>query len=165
MELYEYTAAALSSMLRQKKCSSKELTASVLERIHKVEPKVGAYVTLCEDQAMEQARHIDERRALGEALSPLAGIPIAIKDNICTKDVLTTCSSKMLYNFVPPYDATVMKKLNEQEIVMLGKLNMDEFAMGSSCETSYFKKTRNPHHTDYVPGGSSGGSAARCRCR
>ena len=84
MELYEYTAAALSSMLRQKKCSSKELTASVLERIHKVEPKVGAYVTLCEDQAMEQARHIDERRALGEALSPLAGIPIAIKDNICT---------------------------------------------------------------------------------
>lgn len=160
MELYEYTASALSSMLRQKKCSSEELTVSVLERIHRVEPKVGAYVTLCEDRAMEQARRIDARRASGEALSPLAGIPIAIKDNICTKDVLTTCSSKMLYNFVPPYDATVMQKLNEQGIVMPGKLNMDEFAMGSSCETSYFKKTRNPHHTDYVPGGSSGGSAA-----
>lgn len=160
MELFERTATELSSMLAQKECSSEELTASVFARIREAEPKVGAYVTLCEEQAMKQAKDIDARRSSGEALPPLAGIPVGIKDNICTKDVLTTCCSKMLYNFVPPYDATVMQKLNAQGIVMPGKLNMDEFAMGSSCETSYFKKTHNPHNTDYVPGGSSGGSAA-----
>lgn len=160
MELYRHSATELSSMLTQKTCSSEEVTASVFERIHAVEDRVGAYVTLCEEQAMKQARTIDARRAAGETLSPLAGIPVGIKDNICTKGVLTTCSSKMLYNFVPPYDATVMEKLNAQGIVMTGKLNLDEFAMGSSCETSYYKKTRNPHNLDCVPGGSSGGSAA-----
>ena len=134
---------------------STERSNSAKTRSRKVSSLKSFFHYLCDKEMCIRDRHIDERRALGEALSPLAGIPIAIKDNICTKDVLTTCSSKMLYNFVPPYDATVMQKLNEQEIVMLGKLNMDEFAMGSSCETSYFKKTRNPHHTDYVPGGLS----------
>lgn len=161
MELFEYTATALSKMLREKECSSAELTASVLKRIRQVEDKVEAYVTVTEDLAMEQAKKADELLAAeGETCSPLTGIPVGIKDNICTKDVLTTCSSKMLHNFVPPYNATVMEKLQAQNIVMTGKLNMDEFAMGSSCENSYFKKTKNPHNTEYVPGGSSGGSAA-----
>lgn len=160
MELYQYTATELSAMLREKKCSSVEVTRSVLDRIAAVEPKVEAYITVTGDEALAKAAQVDEKRAAGEPLSALAGIPIGIKDNICTRDVLTTCASKMLYNFLPPYHATVMEKLAAQDIVMTGKLNMDEFAMGSSCETSYFKKTRNPHNTEYVPGGSSGGSAA-----
>lgn len=160
MELFEHTAAQLSDMLAKKECSSEELTASVFDRIHRIEPEIGAYITLCEDLALKQAKDVDARRISGEELAPLAGIPIGVKDNICTKDILTTCASKMLYNFVPPYDATVIQKLRAQGVVISGKLNMDEFAMGSSCETSYFKKTRNPYNTAYVPGGSSGGSAA-----
>ncbi len=160
MDLYKLTATKLSKMLRDKEISSVELTQSVFDRINCVEDKVNAYVTLTNDIALEQAKRVDERRANGEALSALAGIPIGIKDNICTKDILTTCSSKMLHNFVPPYNATVMNKLLNNDIVVTGKLNLDEFAMGSSCETSYFKKTKNPHNLEYVPGGSSGGSAA-----
>lgn len=160
MELYKLTATELSQMLKNKECSSVELTQSVLDRINLVEDKVNAYVTVTSDIALEQAMKVDNRRANGEIISELAGIPIGIKDNLCTKNILTTCSSRMLYNFKPPYDATVMEKLNSNDIVMCGKLNMDEFAMGSSCENSYYKKTKNPHNLDYVPGGSSGGSAA-----
>ncbi len=158
MQLYSYTALELSKMLQDKKISSKELTQSVIDRINNIEDKVGAYITLTLEDALQKAEKIDNMRASGETLSNLAGIPIGIKDNICTKDTLTTSASKMLSNFVPPYNATVMQKLDDT--VMMGKLNMDEFAMGSSCETSYFKKTHNPYNYDRVPGGSSGGSAA-----
>lgn len=154
------TAASLSEKLRKKECSAVEITRSVLEQIEKTEDKIGSFVTVCEEQALKKAEEVDRKIAAGEALSSLAGIPIGVKDNICTKDVLTTCSSKMLYNFVPPYDATVVSRLKQADAVIVGKCNMDEFAMGSSCETSYFKKTKNPWDPTYVPGGSSGGSAA-----
>lgn len=160
MEMYQYTATELSSMLKNKECSSVEVTKSVLNRIHDVEDKVQAYVTVTEELALQKAEKVDKKRASGEELHDLAGIPIAIKDNICTKGTATTCSSKMLENFVPPYNATVIEKLNSCDYIPLGKLNMDEFAMGSSTETSYFKKTKNPNNLDYVPGGSSGGSGA-----
>ena len=152
MELYTKSAAELSRMLRDKSCSATEIAQSVFSRIDAVEDKVKAYITLTRDSAMDLAK--------GESLSPLAGIPVAVKDNICTKDILTTCASKMLYNFVPPYNATVMEKLLAAHTVMPGKLNIDEFAMGSSCENSRFFKTHNPHNLNYVPGGSSGGSSA-----
>ncbi len=160
MELYQLTATELSAKLKNKEVSSVEVTQAMLDRIAKVDDKVGSYLTVTSEKALQKAKEVDEKRAKGEELSNLAGIPVAIKDNICTKDVTTTCASKMLENFVPPYDATVMEKLNSNDIVMLGKVNMDEFAMGSSCETSYFKKTKNPHNLDYTPGGSSGGSAS-----
>lgn len=160
MEYYKMTAYELSKQLREKKISSAELTAAVFERIDQTEEKVDAYITLNKEAALRKAAEVDQKRADGTPLSDLAGIPIGIKDNICTKDVLTTCASKMLSNFVPPYNATVMDKLEVCDIVMTGKLNMDEFAMGSSTETSYFKKTKNPVDLTRVPGGSSGGSAA-----
>ena len=159
MELYEKTASELSEMLKSKQISSVELTESVFDRISAVEDKVEAYVTLCRDKALEQAKELDNRRTK-ETLHPLAGIPIGIKDNISTKGILTTCSSKMLYNYVPPFNAHVIDRINDADMIITGKLNMDEFAMGSSTETSYFKKTKNPHDLTRVPGGSSGGSAA-----
>ena len=159
MSLYNKTASALADMLKNKEISSVEITKDVLERINACEDKVGAYVTVSEETALEQAKQADELIASGNATA-ITGIPMGIKDNICTKGVKTTCSSKMLGNFVPPYNATVMDKLNSAGAVTLGKLNMDEFAMGSSCENSYFKKTANPHDLTKVPGGSSGGSAA-----
>jgi aspartyl-tRNA(Asn)/glutamyl-tRNA(Gln) amidotransferase subunit A len=134
-----------------------ELTKNYLERIARVEPKVRAFVTVTDDLATEQARKADELIAAGKG-GPLTGIPIAIKDVICTKGIKTTCSSRMLQNFVPPYDAAVMEKLNDGGIVMVGKANMDEFAMGSSTENSAFFPTHNPWDLDRVPGGSSGGS-------
>ena len=160
MELYEYTATGLSEMLKEKKCSATEITNSVFARIDAVEDKVRAYVTLTKELALAQAAEVDKKSAVGQKLSPLAGIPIGIKDNICTKGVTTTCSSKILSNFVPPYSATVIEKLKAAGTIFTGKMNMDEFAMGSSCETSYIKKTHNPHDLARVPGGSSGGSAA-----
>ena len=160
MQLYEKTAGELHDMLRKKECSASEAVESLIERIDAVEGKVHAYLTKTPELARETAKKVDERLAAGEELSPLAGIPIAIKDNICTKGVRTTCASKMLENFVPPYSATVVHKLEHAGTPVLGKLNLDEFAMGSSCENSHFQNTANPHDLGRVPGGSSGGSAA-----
>jgi aspartyl-tRNA(Asn)/glutamyl-tRNA(Gln) amidotransferase subunit A len=145
-------------LLREKDISSVELTKGYLQRIGVAEPKVRALVTVTEDLALEQAGKADEMIAADRA-GPLTGIPIVIKDNMCTRGVRTTCSSKMLENFVPPYDATVVEKLNAAGMVMMGKSNLDEFAMGSSTENSAFFPTRNPWNLDRVPGGSSGGSA------
>ena len=158
MELFERNACDLSEIIKNKEISSAELTKSVFDRIKAVEGKVDAYLTLDEENAMKKAAEIDEKLAKGEELSPLAGIPVGIKDNISTKGLRTTCASKMLGNYVPPFNATVMNKLDD--IVVTGKLNMDEFAMGSSTENSHFKPTKNPFDTERIPGGSSGGSAA-----
>jgi len=146
-------------LLKEKKISSIELTKEYLERIKQREPDVHAFVTVTEEKAFQQARRADEMIKAGDDINPLAGVPLAIKDVICTKGVRTTCSSKMLENFVPPYDATVMEKLNGCGAVMVGKANMDEFAMGSSTENSAFFSTHNPWDLERVPGGSSGGSA------
>ncbi len=160
MELTKFTLTQLQEKLAQKEISSQELTSEYIKSVKAKDEEIGAYISYNYDNALVKAKEVDEKRAKGEKLSPIAGIPCAIKDNISTKGVVTTCASKMLENYVPPYDAHVMKKLNEQDTVMLGKLNMDEFAMGSTTENSHFKITRNPRNTDYVPGGSSGGSAA-----
>ena len=138
-----------------------DLTEAVLERLAVVEPHVNAYVTVTAEQARRQAADAADAFARGEVRSPLQGIPLAIKDNICIEGVRTTCASRILEHFVPPYDATVMQRLQAAGAVMIGKANMDEFAMGSSTETSYFAPTRNPWgNAEYVPGGSSGGPAA-----
>lgn len=159
MRLYEKTASELSEMMEQKTCSAVEICKDVLDRIAETEDKVGAYVTCCED-CLQQAEAVDQARSAGKKMHPLAGIPIGIKDNISTKGIRTTCSSKMLEHYVPPFDATVMQSIRSVNMVITGKMNMDEFAMGSSTETSYFHPTRNPHDVTCVPGGSSGGSAA-----
>lgn len=137
-----------------------EVVTALFDRIKEVEPKVQAYITLCEEESLERAKEIDKKIAAGEPVGRLAGVPIAIKDNICTDGTLTTCASKMLGDFVPPYDATVIKKLLKEDAIIIGKTNMDEFAMGSSTENSSFKTTKNPWDLTRVPGGSSGGSAA-----
>jgi len=156
---YDLTIHESHQLLKKRELSSVELTRAVLERIRHVEDKVCCFVTITEEAALAQAREADERIKVGK-LSPLTGIPALIKDNMCTKGVKTTCSSKMLENFVPPYDATVVERLRAAGMVMLGKGNMDEFAMGSSTENSAFFATRNPWDLKRVPGGSSGGSAA-----
>ena len=145
-------------LLKTKQLSSVELTKASLERIRQVEPKVCALVTITEELALKQAQKADELIASGN-INPLTGIPVVIKDNMCTKGIRTTCSSKMLENFVPPYDATVVEKLNNCGAVTVGKSNMDEFAMGSSTEHSALFPTHNPWDLNRVPGGSSGGSA------
>lgn len=160
MDLYKSTAHELHDKLVKKEISSVELTNALYERIDAVEDQVRAYVTLDKENALVQAAKVDAMIAGGEKIAPLAGIPGAIKDNICTKGLLTTCSSKMLSNVVPIYDAHVIKKLRAEETIFLGKTNMDEFAMGSTTESSYFQATHNPWNLDRVPGGSSGGSAA-----
>ena len=153
------TVAALSRSLALGKVSSVELTRDYLDRIARHNSVYNAYITVTEELALAQAAEADARRARGEH-GPLTGVPIAHKDIFCTRDVLTTCASKMLGNFVSPYDATVVERLNAAGTVTLGKTNMDEFAMGSSNETSFFGAVRNPWDTERVPGGSSGGSAA-----
>ena len=160
MELYEYSVHELVEKLEKGEVTSEEITRSYIDRISKVDKDVKAYVSTLADEAIAKAKKIDEDRKAGKPLSKLAGIPIGIKDNMCITGTKTTCSSKMLENFVAPYDATVIEKLNEEGAVYLGKLNMDEFAMGSSTEHSAFFNTHNPWDLDKVPGGSSGGSAA-----
>ncbi len=161
MEITELTVHELKEKLDKKELTVSEITKAYVDRINEKEKDVQAFVTTLEDEAIEKAEQIEEKLKTGESLGEYAGIPIGIKDNMCTKGVKTTCSSKMLENFVSPYDGTVVNKvLNEENMIDLGKLNMDEFAMGSSTETSYFKKTKNPYDLGRVPGGSSGGSAA-----
>lgn len=160
MNLFEKKAYELSDMIKKKEISSVELTESVFERIEKTDKKIEAYNTLAKDTALETAKEVDRKIANGEAVHPLAGIPIGIKDNISTKGLKTTCSSKMLEDYVPAFDATVISKIKQADMVITGKLNMDEFAMGSSTENSHFRITKNPNDLTCVPGGSSGGSAA-----
>jgi len=159
MKLYEMTAHQLQQLLIRKEVTSREITESVLRRVEEVEGRIHAYITLTPEAALEQAAAADLRIQKGEA-GPMTGIPMAIKDVICTQGVRTTCGSHILENFIPPYDATVTQKLRAGGAVFIGKANMDEFAMGSSTENSYYGPTRNPWDLDRIPGGSSGGSAA-----
>ena len=160
MELYAHTLSALRQQLEQGEVTSVEITRSVLERIAAVDDRIGAYLLVDEPAALAQAEAADARRAGGENLSPAAGIPLGLKDLLSTKGMTTTCASRMLENYVPAYDATVVARLRRSAAVFAGKLNMDEFAMGSSNENSAFKLVRNPWDTECVAGGSSGGSAA-----
>ena len=162
--MHTKTIADLSLGLKQKKYSSVELTQHFLDRIAKHDSKLNAFITITAEQAIEHAKQSDQEIAAGTA-SPLAGVPIAHKDIFCTKGIKTTCGSKMLGNFISPYDATVVTNMRKAGVVMLGKTNMDEFAMGSSNETSYFGPVKNPWDTTKVPGGSSGGSAAAVAAR
>ena len=160
MSLYDLTLNEVAGKIKNKEVTIKEVLDDIYSRIEDVEPKVDAYITLTKDLAYKRAEELQEKLNNGEDIGVLGGVPIAIKDNICTNGVKTTCASKMLENFTPIYDATVVKKLEEAGAIIVGKTNMDEFAMGSSTETSYFKKTKNPWNLSRVPGGSSGGSAA-----
>ncbi len=160
MDITDLTVHELMKKMSNKELSSEEVIKAYIDRIDEKEKDVKAFVTTLCDEALNTAREIDKKKNNGEKLSNLAGIPIGIKDNICTKGIKTTCSSKMLEDFISPYDATVVEKLNNENLIDLGKLNMDEFAMGASTEYSYFKKTSNPWNLNTVPGGSSGGSAA-----
>jgi aspartyl-tRNA(Asn)/glutamyl-tRNA(Gln) amidotransferase subunit A len=157
-DLHQLTISQAHQLLKEKKISSVELTKASLARLAKVEDNVHACITISEDAALEQAQEADKVINSGK-IKPLTGIPALIKDVMCTKGIKTTCSSKFLENFIPPYDATVIEKLKASNAVILGKTNMDEFAMGSSTENSAFFPTRNPWDLDRVPGGSSGGSA------
>ena len=159
MELYELTIGEAHQLLKDKKISARELTRAVLDRIGAVDDKIDAFITVSEELALQQADQAD-KALVGGNCSPLTGIPLGIKDLMCTRDMATTCGSKILENFVPPYDASVIRKLRDAGAVIVGKLNMDEFAMGSSTENSGIKITRNPWDTSRIPGGSSGGSAA-----
>jgi aspartyl-tRNA(Asn)/glutamyl-tRNA(Gln) amidotransferase subunit A len=159
LKLHELTIGEAHRLLKNKKISSVELTRAVLDRIDTVEGKVDAFITISEQTAMEQAKAADQKIAGGHC-KPLTGIPLAVKDVICIQGIRTTCASKILENFIPPYSATVIQKLRREGAVTLGKTNMDEFAMGSSTENSGIKNTRNPWDLSRVPGGSSGGSAA-----
>ena len=150
----------LHQQLVSKERSAVEITTEFLERIHSVEPQIHSFLSVTAEQALETAQQVDGKIAAGEEIGLLAGIPIGIKDNMCTKGVKTTCASRMLENFVPPYESTVTQKLKGRDMVMVGKTNLDEFAMGSSTENSAFGKTANPWDVERVPGGSSGGSAA-----
>ncbi|MGD9181523.1 MAG: Asp-tRNA(Asn)/Glu-tRNA(Gln) amidotransferase subunit GatA [Desulfobacterales bacterium] len=159
MKLHELTIGEAHRLLKTKEISAVELTQAVLDRINTVEGKVDAFITISGKTAVEQAKEADQKIA-GNSCEPLTGIPVAVKDVICTRGIRTTCASKILENFIPPYSATVIEKLRREGAVILGKTNMDEFAMGSSNENSGIKNTRNPWDLSCVPGGSSGGSAA-----
>jgi len=160
MELFELTAHELHAKLDRKETSAEEITKSVLTRISKVENSVSAFMSINIDEALAKAQDIDGQIASGKPITQLTGIPIAIKDNLCTKGAITTASSKILQNYIPPYNATVVEKILQAGAISIGKTNLDEFAMGSSTENSAYKVTKNPWNLKTVPGGSSGGSAA-----
>jgi aspartyl-tRNA(Asn)/glutamyl-tRNA(Gln) amidotransferase subunit A len=162
--MHTKTIAELAAGLRAREFSSEELTRTLLERIGRLDPQLNAFITVTAEQALAQARAADQRIAAGQA-GWLTGVPIAQKDIFCTLGVRTSCGSKMLDNFIAPYNATVVEKCNAEGLVMLGKTNMDEFAMGSSTETSYYGPVKNPWDLNAVPGGSSGGSAAAVAAR
>jgi aspartyl-tRNA(Asn)/glutamyl-tRNA(Gln) amidotransferase subunit A len=164
MEPFELTIAQAHKKLKNRELTSLELTRSVLSRIEAIEPQVGAYLTLTPDLALQQAQAADEAVQRGE-LNHLTGIPLALKDLISTRGIRTTCASRILENYVPPYDATVVTRLKKAGAVLIGKVNMDEFAMGSSTENSSLKTTRNPWDLGHIPGGSSGGSAVAVAAR
>ena len=159
-KLYSLTAMQMKDLLEKKEVSSVEITKSVIDRIEKTDKHIQAYISYNFEDALKKAEKVDEKIAKGEALGKMAGVPVAVKDNMCTRHLRTTCASKMLENFVPPYDATVVKKLYDNDAIIIGKTTMDEFAMGSSGENSAFQKARNPWDITRVPGGSSSGSAA-----
>ena len=156
----EFSARQLREWIAAGEMSSVEVVEGVFERIDKIEPTIGAYISTCRERAMERAAEVDRRIAAGEQVGQLAGVPVAVKDNMCTTFGATTCASKILENFHAPYNATVVEKLLAADAIIVGKTNMDEFAMGSSTENSGLKQTVNPWDTSRVPGGSSGGSAA-----
>ncbi|SMB80140.1 aspartyl/glutamyl-tRNA(Asn/Gln) amidotransferase subunit A [Desulfonispora thiosulfatigenes DSM 11270] len=160
MELYSLTINEVSELLKKREISATDLVTKSLDRIDKVEENIKAFITITREDAFKKASEVDAKIKAGEAISPLTGIPMALKDNMCTDGIRTTCASKMLHNFVPPFSATVYEKLNKENAILLGKLNMDEFAMGSTTENSAFFSTKNPWDLSCVPGGSSGGSAA-----
>ena len=160
MELHQLTVHQLHDLLVKKEVTSREATEAVYRRIRELEGKIKAYLLLTEEQAFRQADQVDRKIVKGEGIGDLAGIPLGLKDILCTKGIQTTCASKILGGYVPFYDATVIRKLKERDAVFLGKLNMDEFAMGSSTENSGFQITHNPWNLERIPGGSSGGSAA-----
>ncbi len=158
--VHEWTLLTAAKAVRDKKISSRELTRALLSRIERINPKINAYVTVLPEAAMREAEARDEEIARGIVRGPLHGVPVAIKDIFCTKGIRTTCASRILKDFDPPYDATVVERIRAAGAVLLGKQNMDEFAMGSSTETSCFGPVLNPWATDRIPGGSSGGTAA-----
>ena len=160
MNITDLTVHELQEKLKNKELTITEITQAYVDRINEKEKDVEAFVTILTDEALAQAKDVQAKVESGKIKGELAGIPIGIKDNLCTKGIRTTCSSRMLEDFVAPYNATIVEKVNNENMINLGKLNMDEFAMGSSTETSYFKKTKNPWNLNKVPGGSSGGSAA-----
>ncbi len=161
MELMEMTALELSQRIRSGEISVREALDALYARVDACDPEYHCYVTTCREEAYREAEAVQQRVDAGELRdAPLAGVPVSVKDNICTKGILTSCSSKILSNFKPAYDATVVERMRKAGMVVAGKLNMDEFAMGSTTETSFYGPTRNPWNTSRVPGGSSGGSAA-----
>ena len=162
--MHNKTVSELIDDIKNKKVSSLELTKHFISRIKKLDKKLNSFITITEEYALREAKKIDADIAKGN-IKPLSGIPFAQKDIFCTKNIKTTCGSKMLENFISPYDATVVEKLNNAGMIIIGKTNMDEFAMGSSNETSYFGDVKNPWKLDFVPGGSSGGSAASVSAR
>ena len=159
MDLHKLTIKQAKDALKKKEVTAEQLTKACLNRIQALEPKLNAFVTTLGEEAISEAKKADQKIAEGVDL-PLLGIPVAIKDNFCTQDIRTTASSKVLDNFIPPYDATVVVRLKEAGVVILGKTNMDAWAHGSSTETSDYGSTKNPRNPQYLPGGSSGGSAA-----
>jgi aspartyl-tRNA(Asn)/glutamyl-tRNA(Gln) amidotransferase subunit A len=160
MDLTGLTIGEIRDLLSRRQASAEDLVRAHLQQIEERDKNVRAYLTLCRERALEQARRMDARLAAGESLPPLGGVPMAVKDVILTRGVRTTCASKILQNYLAPYDATVVTRLESAGACILGKTNCDEFAMGSSTENSGYYSTRNPHDLSRVPGGSSGGSAA-----
>jgi len=159
-KLFELTAFEIAQRMKNGELSATEFISALLQRINDIDPEIHAFLTVTEEMALKKAKEIDDKLKHGEKLGKLCGVGIAVKDNICTKDIKTTCSSKALENFIPPYNATVVDLIEKEDAIILGKTNMDEFAMGSSTEFSYFGPTLNPLDYSKVPGGSSGGSAA-----